>query len=162
MALPMRKTSPYLRLAGLIILFMAIGATIGMVTEPGKDMWYQGLLKSSLNPPDWVFGVVWSTLYLMMAAAFWLLIEKPAQPGVKNAHRLFIIQLIVNWAWSFVFFTLHLKFLSFVWILALVGLVIATIRAMWPITRPGALLLLPYLGWISFASYLAGTIWALN
>jgi translocator protein len=144
-----------------IAFFMGTGAGIGALTR-GEMSWYDPLIKSVLNPPGWVFGVVWATLYALIAISFWLLWQHRRHTQARHAQKWFWIQMGLNWAWSFVFFTFHLKLLAFLWIVVLVGAVLQTIRALWPISRPGALLLTPYLAWISFASYLSACIWWLN
>lgn len=157
----MQTLLKFLGLFLLLAFFMGTGAGIGALTRAGMD-WYDPLIKSTLNPPGWVFGVVWATLYAMIALSFWFLWQHRTHPQAGRAQKWFWIQMGLNWAWSFVFFTFHLKLLAFLWIVVLVGAVWQTIRLMWPITQIGALLLLPYLAWISFASYLSGSIWVLN
>lgn len=145
-----------------ITLFLTIGGVIGFVTSPDKTPFYETIIKSTLTPPGWVFGVVWPTLYVLIAISAGLLFEKRSQPGYTTARNLFASQMIMNWAWSFIFFTLNMKLLAFLWILALIVLVASTILSMRRLTPIGAAFLIPYLMWISFASYLSGTIWWLN
>ncbi len=145
-----------------IALFLGIGGGIGFITNPDKTDFYDTLIKSTLTPPGWVFGVVWPVLYILIGISAGLLFEKREHHGYPTARNLFTIQMMMNWGWSFVFFTLNLKFLAFLWILALIVLVAATMYSMQRLTHAGVILLIPYLIWISFASYLSGTIWWLN
>lgn len=155
-------TRSLLTLLAFITVLMAIGAGIGYVTNLDKDAWYDPLVKSTLTPPDWVFGVVWPALYLMIAVAGFLFWQNRKKPGGQRVLALFALQMLLNWGWSFAFFTFHLLLLSWIWIGVLVLMVAATIQAGWRVSRAGSFLLIPYLAWISFATYLAGTIWWLN
>lgn len=144
-------------------LFVFLGAFVGNTTRPGIDGWYQNAEKAALNPPDWVFGVVWSLLYVMMGLAFALLWRLPeTNPSKQFLLRLFIGQLIFNLAWSFVFFQLHLLWLATAWVAALGLLVLFFIVRAWPVCRNAALLLVPYLGWLCFALYLSASVAYLN
>ena len=152
----------YLPVAGWIILLEAIGAGIGLITAGNIDSWYARLSLAPLNPPDWAFGVVWPLLYALIGVAGWRLYTLREQPGMKPLLILYLLQLGMNWAWSFIFFSAHLLWLSFFWIAALtviVALLIALARKREPMS---AWLLLPYLLWIGFASYLAGYIALFN
>jgi tryptophan-rich sensory protein len=146
---------------GWLVLLLIFSAGIGMVTNAGKDDFYDPLVKSALNPPGWVFGVVWPILYLMIGTVGWLMMRvRPPLP--RALWGLYVGQLALNWGWSFVFFTFHQIALAFFWIVALAILVAVLIMGLWRINRWAALLLTPYLAWLGFASYLAGTIWWLN
>lgn len=125
--------------------------------------WYQTLQKPVLNPPSWVFGPVWTTLYIFMGVAAFLVWKKGWEhKGVKGALTVFGAQLILNALWSVTFFGLHNPALAFVNIALLWVMIIWTITLFFRLTRPAAYLLLPYLLWVSFASYLNFAIWRLN
>lgn len=144
-------------------LFVLLGATVGNATRPDIDGWYQNAEKAALNPPDWVFGVVWTLLYIMMGWSFALLWRLPEDSAHKKLLlRVFIGQLILNLAWSFVFFQLHLLWLATVWVAVLGLIVVFFIVRAWPVCRNAALLLIPYLGWLCFALYLSASVAALN
>lgn len=145
-----------------IIALEIIGAGIGLMTSQNIDSWYAGLARAPLNPPDWAFGVVWPILYAMIAIAGWRLWQRRYDPGMGSLVLLYMVQLIMNWGWSFVFFGAHLLWLSFIWIFVLAGLVAVLIILAYKKERVTAYLLLPYLLWISFASYLCGYIALFN
>ncbi len=150
-------------LAGFIGLCLAVGALGGWVTAPAVAEWYPTLNKPSWNPPDWVFAPVWTTLYILMAVAAWL-VWKRGQTGaaIKGAMTLFFSQLLLNLAWSFLFFGARQPGTAFVEILMLWAALLATLIAFWRLSKPAGALLLPYLAWVSFAAVLNYTVWQLN
>ncbi len=142
-----------------ILALPVLGWVVGMATRPGVDGWYQSAEKASLNPPDWVFGVVWGVLYIMMGLAFSQILRLPTdQPRKKIMIRVFIIQLALNLAWSFIFFQMQLLWLASAWIIALGLCVLFFIVLSWRTCRPAAVLMIPYLGWITFACYLSTAV----
>ena len=153
---------PRAQLAFWIIAYMAIGSLIGNLTAADVSGWYKTLEKPSFNPPNLAFPIVWTTLYIFMGIAGWRLWSRRYSPEGKLSFALFCAQSLLNWGWSFVFFTAHLLGLAFGWILILIALVAVLILKAWDVDRTSALLLFPYLLWISFASVLSGTIWVLN
>lgn len=150
------------RLALWIATYLCVGWIIGRMTNDDVQGWYRTLEKPALNPPDIVFPLVWTTLYVMIAIAGYKLFEHRKSPTGKTCCTLFVIQTILNWLWSFVFFEWHLLGLAFGWILVMVVLVAALILKASGHIRIAAYLLVPYLFWIAFASYLSGSIWLLN
>lgn len=155
-------TRQWMSLSLFIITLEAVGGLIGLVTSRNIDNWYAHLEHAPLNPPDWAFGVVWPLLYLLIAVAGWRLWSRRHNPGIKPLIALYIIQLVMNWAWSFIFFSAHLLWPSFIWIVALVIVVAALIALSLRREPVTAGLLLPYLLWIMFASYLSGYIALFN
>lgn len=145
-----------LGLLGWIILTFAAPA-IGAFSPPGA--WYQALEKPAWNPPPWIFGPVWTLLYLGMAAAAWLVWK---QGGQGFALRLYFVQLALNAAWTPVFFGAHAMGAALTVIICLWIAIFLTLRAFAPVSRPAGLLLVPYLAWVSFASFLNFTLWRLN
>lgn len=146
-------------------LVVSLGVTlaagwIGSRFAPGE--WYAALAKPSWNPPGYLFGPVWSILYLLMAVSAWLVWRKAGFSGAGVALGLFLLQLILNALWSYLFFGLHRPDLAFIDIVALWLVILATLLAFWPISGPAGLLLLPYLAWVSFASALNLQLWRLN
>ncbi len=146
-------------------LVVSLGVTlaagwIGSRFAPGE--WYAALAKPSWNPPGYLFGPVWSILYLHMAVSAWLVWRKAGFSGAGVALGLFLLQLILNALWSYLFFGLHRPDLAFIDIVALWLVILATLLAFWPISGPAGLLLLPYLAWVSFASALNLQLWRLN
>lgn len=156
---PLRR---WIGLAVWIALCLGAGGLGAMVTTPEINGWYRTIIKPTWNPPDSVFGPVWTTLYLMMGIAAWL-IWKPA--GLRAAAAplaLFGIQLVLNSIWSLIFFGLHQPGWAFIEILALWATIVATTIAFFRRSRIAGSLLLPYLTWVSFAAVLNLTIWRLN
>ena len=145
----------------LVICFGA--AWIGScLTTPSIGGWYAGLRKPAWTPPNWLFGPVWSLLYLGMAIAAWLVWRRLEIPGAKFALLVFAVQLALNVAWSGVFFTLHKPGAAFVEVLFLWIAILATALAFWPLSPAAGWLMVPYLMWVSFAATLNGAIWRLN
>ncbi len=134
---------------------------IGMTTNDNME-WYQGLARSVLTPPNFVFPVVWTTLYVMLALAAHQMWRLRDVAEARAPFILFWIQMIVNWAWSFVFFEYHAIELGFYWIVALDVLMLAFILSALKIAPKAAFLVLPTLLWGSFAAYLNYMIWVLN
>jgi len=146
-----------------IIIPVAIGATSGFFTVSGVESWYQTINKPTWNPPSWIFGPVWTTLYIMMGIAFFLVWKSPAKPDVKrNAIILFAIQLTLNFFWSFIFFNQHQIGWALVEIITMWLFILLTIFAFGNISKTAAWLMVPYISWVSFATILNYTIWKLN
>ncbi len=156
-----RKRSA-LALVGFVLLSLCAGAVGGVATAGNIGGWYQTIAKPEWNPPGWVFGPVWTTLYLMMGVAAWRA-WRQAKPSEKAwPMGLFAVQLALNALWSFVFFAWHEIGWALVEILALWLAIAATIASFSRISKAAAGLLVPYLVWVSFASFLTYTIWTLN
>jgi tryptophan-rich sensory protein len=146
-----------------IVLVEGVGILSGFLTSASVTTWYIGLEKPALNPPSWIFGPVWTMLYLLMAIAAFLIWKKGLQnKEVKVALILFIFQLVLNFFWSIIFFYLHNPAWAFVEIVVLWLTIIATIFVFFKVNRLAAYLLLPYILWVSFAAYLNYGIWMLN
>ncbi|MCA9174760.1 MAG: tryptophan-rich sensory protein [Planctomycetales bacterium] len=152
----------WIGLVVFIVLCVGAGGLGAIVTTPEIDGWYKTIEKPSWNPPDYVFGPVWTTLYVMMATAAWW-IWRPA--GLRAARKplvLFAVQLGLNVAWSWIFFGMHQLGLAFGEILVLWLAILATTVAFYRRSRIAGWLMAPYLAWVSFASVLNFTIWQLN
>jgi len=143
-------------LLGFIVLTF-LAPLAGAFTPPGA--WYQTLNKPSWNPPPWIFGPVWTLLYLGMAVAAWLVWKRGGQGQVL---RLYVVQLALNAAWTPVFFGAHQLGAAFIVIVCMWIAIFLTQRAFQAVSRPAGLLLVPYLAWVSFASVLNFTLWRLN
>ncbi len=148
----------------IVIVVSELAGIIGSVfTAPSITGWYAGIVKPVLNPPAWVFGPVWTTLFALMGIAAFLVWKKGLDhKDVKIALGIFIGQLVLNALWSIIFFGLHSLGGAFVEIVFLWLAILATIIAFAKISRPAAWLLLPYILWVSFAGYLNYSIWVLN
>ncbi|MGQ4880536.1 TspO/MBR family protein [Billgrantia sp. LNSP4103-1] len=140
------------------LLLVALVAITGVLTPPGA--WYAELEKPPLTPPDWLFPVAWTTLYLMMAIAAWrVTLRAPAAERVALLWP-FVAQLAANGLWSILFFGLHWGFVALVDLILLWGLILLTIRRFARVSSLAAGLLVPYLAWVSFAGYLnAALVW---
>lgn len=140
-------------------------AFTGSLFTPEKgSAWYYGeLVKPSWNPPDWLFPPVWSLLFLMMAIAFWMVLKAGLEKNeVRTAIAFFALQLFLNMSWSATFFGLQQPSTAFAVIVLLWIAIVFTIVRFKVISSAAAYLLVPYLLWVSFASYLNFTIWQLN
>ena len=147
-------------LVALAVTFLA--ATAGAVASVDAGAFYSQLDRPGWAPPGWLFGPVWSVLYTLMAVAAWLVWRKVGFPQATVAISLFMTQLVANALWSWVFFAWHRGALAVVEILVLWGLVAATAVAFWRVQRLAALLLVPYLAWVSFAAALTLALWRRN
>jgi translocator protein len=148
-----------LGLIGWLLLCFAAAAG-GALFMPGE--WYAALNKPAWNPPDWIFGPVWTALYTMMAVAAWLVWRRGGFAGQGRPLGLFLAQLALNALWTPLFFGLRQPGVAFAEILLLWVAILATLLAFWPVSRAAAWLLAPYLAWVSFAAVLNGTLWRLN
>jgi tryptophan-rich sensory protein len=149
-------------LVAFIVLCLAVGGVGSYATLPEIPTWYATLAKPSFNPPNWIFGPVWTTLYILMALAAWLVWRTAGWPGAAGALGLFLFQLALNLAWSFIFFAWHRLGLALVEVLVLLAAIVATALAFRRHSRLAALLLIPYICWVTFASLLNAMIWRLN
>jgi tryptophan-rich sensory protein len=144
-----------------VVCFAAAG--IGsLFTATSVKSWYTQLRRPEWTPPNWIFGPVWTTLYLLMAISAWLVWRSATWPDARFALTLFTIQLVLNSLWSLVFFGLRKVGPAFAEILLLWMILVATTVAFLPISLLAAWLLIPYLGWVLFASYLNFRIWQMN
>lgn len=152
-----------LKLIIAVALPLVVGATSGFFTMTGVESWYQTINKPSWNPPNWVFGPVWTTLYILMGIALFLVWKADTSAELKKiAISLFAVQLVLNFFWSFIFFYLQqpgwaVLELAIMWIFILL-----TIFAFAQVSKTAAWLLVPYISWVSFAGILNYTIWKLN
>lgn len=146
-------------LGGWILLALLAGMS---GAAAGPDAWYDGIRKPTWNPPGSVFGPVWTFLYITMGVAAWLVWSRRNEAAVGLALGLFVIQLLFNSAWSWIFFRFHRIDLAFYELVVLWLLVLATLRAFWSIRPAAGWLLVPYLAWVTFAGYLNFTLWRLN
>lgn len=156
----MKKT---LQIILAIIICEAAGIIGSIATTPAIPTWYAGLQKPSFNPPSWLFGPVWITLYALMGIALFLVWKKRKENKLaKPAIILFSAHLVLNAIWSILFFGLQNPFWALIDIAILWLIIIILIGLFWQIKKPAAYLLLPYLVWVSFATILNFAIWRLN
>jgi tryptophan-rich sensory protein len=149
-------------LVGLVVwvLVAFLPSLGGLLAMP--DAWYARIAKPPWNPPSWVFGPVWTLLYLSMGVAAWLVWRHGGLRAQAWPLSVFAVQLALNAAWSPLFFGLHRPGLALVDIVAMLVAIASTIRAFRAVQPAAGLLLVPYLAWVSFATVLNGTIWWLD
>ena len=147
----------WITLAVFLALVVGVGALIGTQTQPGA--WYEQLQKPPLNPPNWVFGPVWFTLYVMIAIAGWRIwMDNPK----STAMKFWGAQMLLNWAWSPVWFGANMPWLAFAIIVAMWLSIVGFIVTARKRDALSAWLFVPYLAWVSFATYLNLSIAILN
>ncbi len=149
-------------LLGVVATCLAVGGIGAAVTANSVAIWYPTLIKPSFNPPNGLFAPVWTALYVMMAVAAWLVWRRDGWRGARRALSLFAIQLALNCIWSLLFFGLRRADLALIEIVLLLATIVATALAFRQHSPPAALLLVPYLAWVSFATVLNTAIWRLN
>ena len=144
-------------LAVFLVVVIGMGALLGTQSQP--DDWYRSLEKPPLNPPDWVFGPVWFTLYVLIAIAGW---RSFIDSALGTPMKFWYAQMLLNWAWSPVWFTAHMVWPAFAIIVLMWLAIIGFIVTGWNRDRLASLLFVPYLAWVSFAAYLNLSIALLN
>lgn len=149
-------------LAVFIVVCLGAGGVGSLFTTPALVGWYPSLLKPVWTPPNQVFAPVWSTLYLLMAVAAWLVWRQAGFGPARAGLVLFAVQLLLNTAWSFLFFGLRNPGAGVVGIVALWVAIALTTAAFARINVRAAWLMAPYLGWVTFATALNVAIWRLN
>ena len=145
-----------------IIIPLAVGGISSLFTFSSVNDWYLGINKPSFNPPNWIFGPVWNTLFVLMGISLYLAWTTTGSPLWKLGIIIFGAQLALNFLWSMLFFGLHSPLLAFIDIVLLWIAILANIILFWQINPYSAYLLIPYLLWVSFASVLNLFIVLLN
>jgi translocator protein len=145
---------------GICLLAGYIGS---YYSTPEIPTWYAGLEKPDLTPPSWVFGPVWTVLYIFMGISlYWVLETGVKSQDAKLGMILFIFQLLLNVIWSYIFFNLHSTFFSFLIIIMLWAVLLCTIVQLFRVSIPASVILVPYFCWISFAAYLNYALLIMN
>jgi tryptophan-rich sensory protein len=148
-----------LGLVAFVVMCFGVSVLGGRAAAPALAIWYPALVKPSWTPPVWVFGPVWTLLYPLVAVAGWLAWREGRS---RAGTLLFLLQLALNAAWPWIFFGQRRVGLALVCVAALWLAILGTIRAYWKVSRGAAVLLVPYLGWVGFATALNAAIWFLN
>jgi tryptophan-rich sensory protein len=139
----------------LLVVFCEVVGLLGAVfTIPSITGWYVHLNKPPFNPPNWIFGPVWTMLYLLMGVSLFLVLEKKLKKQKNFLLALFFFQLLLNFLWSVIFFGWHMPLLAMVDIILLWISIALLIIDFWKFSKPAAIILIPYLLWVSFASIL--------
>lgn len=150
----------------LAMVLAFVPGIIGVMFTPsgGSDVWYNALSKSVLTPDGWVFGVAWTILYALIGISLFLVMNTNLRGAVgkTKSYTLFAIQMILNALWTYLFFGAHLMGAAFIVILALIFITIWMMRSFFGINRSAGYLLIPYIAWLLFATYLNGVILYLN
>ena len=150
-------------------LFLAFGVTFltaligSLLTSSAVTTWYQTINRPSFTPPNWLFGPAWTTLFILMALAWFLILKTgPTNKYYKTANYIFIIQLLLNAFWSFLFFYLQNPFLAMLEIIVFWLVLVLNFTYFYRINKKAAWLFVPYIAWVSFAAFLTYSIWRLN
>lgn len=154
--------SQILKLLVSIILPLGLGAIAGMFTAQSVPEWYASLNRPSFNPPNWIFGPVWTTLYLLMGVSLFLIWKEDASKERNVAIVVFLVQLLLNFGWSFIFFYFNRIGLALVEIILLWINIVLMLVLFYRIRPLAAYLNIPYLLWVSFASVLNAAYYFLN
>lgn len=147
---------------GFFLVVFAAAGVGGLASGSGVRDWYPTLAKPAWTPPAWLFGPVWTVLYACIAVAGFLAWRKAGFAGARGTFLLFGVQLVLNAAWSWLFFGLRQPGLAFVEIVVLWAAIAATTVALFRVTMPAGVLFVPYLLWVTFAAALNLAIWRLN
>jgi len=153
-----------LKFIGAMVLAFLPGF-IGVLFTPNgaSNAWYNAINKSVLTPDGWVFGVAWTILYAILGVSLFMIMNTPRVAGGKTrAYALFGIQMVLNALWTYLFFGAHMALAAFVVIVALIIVSIWMMRAFYKINHGAAYLIIPYIVWLLFATYLNGMILYLN
>jgi translocator protein len=156
------KTSRFLEVVICISIPLVIGGLSGLATTGAIDSWYAMLNKPSFNPPNYLFGPVWTMLYVLMGISLFLVWKSSQGKSRNKAIVIFMIQMTLNFAWTFLFFYFHWLGFALIEILLLWITITLMILTFYRIDKTAALLQIPYLLWVTFASILNGAIWLLN
>jgi translocator protein len=148
-------------LAAWLLLTFAAAAAGGLASARAGEF-YAELMRPEWAPPGWLFGPVWTTLYVLMGVSAWLVWRARGFAGARAALLLFIAQLGANALWTWLFFVWRLGAIAFAEILLLWAMIAVTMVLFWRVSRVAAALLVPYLAWVSFAVALDYTVWRLN
>jgi benzodiazapine receptor len=141
---------------------LLVGAASGFITASGLGDWYLSINKPSFNPPNWIFGPVWTTLYVLMGVSLFLILQTEDVAKRRNAVAVFLFQLTLNFWWSIIFFSFEspgwaLFEIALLWLSILIMILVFR-----KINQTAAYLQLPYLAWVNFAAILNAAIWYLN
>jgi benzodiazapine receptor len=158
----MTDRARWIGLIGFIALCLGAGGLGAVATTPEIDGWYQTINKPAWNPPNAVFGPVWTTLFVLMALAAWLVWKPAGAEAAAQPLTWFAFQLVLNMGWSWIFFGLHQPGWAFVEIVLLWLAIVFTTVAFFRRSQAAGWLMTPYLVWVSFASVLNFVIWRLN
>jgi tryptophan-rich sensory protein len=153
------------QVVGLVVIVAATFLAPGLGSAfAGRSVsgWYLTLARPSWTPPGWVFGPVWTLLYTMMAVAAWLVWRRGGWAAARAALALYVVQLVLNAAWTGLFFGLRMPGVAFAELAVLWVAILATTAAFWRHSAAAGVLMLPYIAWCTFAAALNFAIWRMN
>lgn len=156
------NSSLFIKLIISLTIPLALGSVAGMFTAQAVPEWFASLNKPEFNPPNWVFGPVWTTLYLIMGISFFMIWQQKPGRIKKQAIVIYFTQLILNFAWSFLFFYYNFIGFALIEIGVLWISILFMILKFYPLNRTAALVNIPYLLWVSFATFLNAAYFLLN
>ena len=152
----------YVKLAIWVLALLVMSSLIGSATRVPMDPWYDNLIRSPLTPPGYIFGIVWTILYIMIAISGWLIWEEKSCPNSKFVKSIYITQLVLNWSWMPLFFKYKLVGSALICLLVITMLVGILIFNIFKNHRIASILLIPYLAWLCLACHLNSYIWLYN
>ena len=156
------KAKQNLKLVASLLLPLGVGGIAGMYTTEAIPGWYASLVQPSFNPPNWVFGPVWTTLYIIMGISLFLIWKLPASKERNQAILVFMVQLFLNFCWSFFFFHFKMIGIALVDIVALWIMILVMLIRFYKLKPISAYINIPYLLWVTFATALNGAYFFLN
>ncbi len=157
----MKNSKNYITLAIWIASFILIGAILGWLTKTDVNTWYKSLNRSSLTPPDYIFPVAWTILYILIAISGWKLFRTSSKELI-TIKSLYILQMILNWCWTPLFFRFNLTGYAFISLLVMDISLFLIVYLGYKRIKTVSLLMTPYLIWILFATYLNFYVWQYN
>ena len=156
------KINSFFKLVLSIVPPLALGAIAGIITSKAIPDWYVTLNRPSFNPPNWLFAPVWTTLYVIMGISFFMIWQFPASPAKTKAVRIYVVQLGLNFLWSFLFFYFKNMGLALIEIAILWLSIAVMLRLFYKIKPLASYLNVPYILWVSFATMLNAAYYILN
>ena len=156
------KISHTIKLIISILLPLSVGAIAGMFTSQAVPIWYASLNRPFFSPPNWVFGPVWTSLYILLGISFFLIWKEKASKERDLAIKVFLVQMLLNFAWSFLFFYFNLIGAALIEIILLWISIALMIYLFYKIKPVAAYMNIPYLLWVSFATILNAGYYFLN
>jgi benzodiazapine receptor len=157
-----RTSKSMISFLGIVIFFQGMGGLMGWLTAQSVDDWYRTLVKSPFNPPDPVFGIVWTALYFLLSISFWRIWSKPKSPERTFVLGAFTFHMILNWLWTPLFFTAHALFPAFAMLLIILLTALILAWLVYSIDRAASLSFVPYIAWLCLAAHLSYFIWSNN
>jgi len=161
----MNFVKKYRSLALIILATYIISIPASVITIPSVTTWYVDIVKPSFNPPNFIFGPVWTTLYALMSVAVWNVwndLKSTKLNYAKKVITIYFIHLLVTASWSYIFFGIHRIALAAFVIVCILAFIISLMRIYWKVNKVSFYLMIPYLLWSSYALLLNITIWKLN